>query len=191
VELRREPLIREAGSECGGTRGCSGWRVKRQRVAPAAPWPIAARRSAGSGLGVVIAKHIVQTHGGTIWAESTPGHGATFSFTIPLATPLRLCSRWSSRRARRSGRTPSWDRWWTARRAPWCRARTADGRATPHRWRPRSPTPQGRWLACSGRRASRRGALERRPRQARWPGGRHAARPGSEQGAGRCGQRGN
>ena len=47
----------------------------------------AARRSAGSGLGLAIAKHIVQGHGGTIWAESTAGHGATFSFTLPLATP--------------------------------------------------------------------------------------------------------
>src|SRR5215212_8600497 len=46
----------------------------------------AARRSAGSGLGLAIAKRIVQAHGGTISAESTPGHGATFSFTLPLAT---------------------------------------------------------------------------------------------------------
>jgi two-component system, OmpR family, phosphate regulon sensor histidine kinase PhoR len=47
----------------------------------------AARRSAGTGLGLAIAKHIVQGHGGTIWAESTAGHGATITFTLPLATP--------------------------------------------------------------------------------------------------------
>jgi two-component system phosphate regulon sensor histidine kinase PhoR len=47
----------------------------------------AARRSPGSGLGLAIAKHIVQAHSGTIWAESTPGAGATVSFTMPLATP--------------------------------------------------------------------------------------------------------
>jgi two-component system phosphate regulon sensor histidine kinase PhoR len=46
-----------------------------------------ARRSAGSGLGLAIAKHIVQAHGGTIWAESTPGLGAQISFTVPLARP--------------------------------------------------------------------------------------------------------
>jgi two-component system phosphate regulon sensor histidine kinase PhoR len=46
-----------------------------------------ARRSPGSGLGLAIAKHIVQAHGGTIRAESTPGHGATFSFTMPLDAP--------------------------------------------------------------------------------------------------------
>jgi signal transduction histidine kinase len=39
----------------------------------------------GSGLGLFIAKGIVETHGGTIWAESKIGHGTTFFFTLPGA----------------------------------------------------------------------------------------------------------
>jgi signal transduction histidine kinase len=42
------------------------------------------RRSQGSGLGLPIAKGMVELHGGRIWVESRPGAGATFRIALPV-----------------------------------------------------------------------------------------------------------
>ena len=42
-----------------------------------------AREKGGTGLGLSIVKHIVQLHGGRVWAESEPGQGSAFFFSLP------------------------------------------------------------------------------------------------------------
>jgi signal transduction histidine kinase len=82
VSIEGEPFVRLDVTDTG--YGISKENQKRMfqkfyRVADTAS------KSSGTGLGLTIAKHIVEAHGGTITLESELGVGSTFSVTIPQA----------------------------------------------------------------------------------------------------------
>ncbi len=84
VEVRAEP----EGFEVRFAVRDSGPGIPRDRLPHIFDpyWQAKETARQGTGLGLYIARGIVEAHGGRLWVESEPGQGSTFFFTLPVAS---------------------------------------------------------------------------------------------------------
>ena len=54
--------------------------------------PFVTTKDSGMGVGLSICRTIVENHGGRMWAQSEPGHGASFRLTVPVAQRAQASS---------------------------------------------------------------------------------------------------
>lgn len=59
----------------------------QQRVFKEFGQTASARGHEGTGLGLALARRLIELHGGRIWVESAIGRGSTFGFTLPVSVP--------------------------------------------------------------------------------------------------------
>jgi signal transduction histidine kinase len=52
--------------------------------------PDMARQTKGAGLGLYLAKAIIEAHNGRIWVDSEPGHGVRICFSLPIQTTTKM-----------------------------------------------------------------------------------------------------
>lgn len=83
VEQNDLPMIQVAVADTGHGLSKESQKQMFQKFFRAAK---TASKTTGTGLGLVITKHIIEAHGGHIWLESEEGVGTTFFFTVPLKT---------------------------------------------------------------------------------------------------------
>lgn len=81
-----EPFIEIAVSDTGAGISRADQKLLFQKFYRV---PESASSVQGTGLGLTIAKRIVEAHGGMIWLESEMGIGSTFYFTLPASPPLQ------------------------------------------------------------------------------------------------------
>ena len=55
--------------------------------------PFVTTKTDGMGLGLLVTRSIVESHGGRIWASPNPDEGTTFTFTLPVAEKKREAHR--------------------------------------------------------------------------------------------------